>query len=148
MVEKDTALELGISLNRFEQYIKDISDSADDKILEKLRIVHNEFYQLRYVFLPVSKAVLDNPNDVDFAFRELHRAYSSYVLDVKKYLYIIENNPFGNKQPATYFEFEYDPEFSGFREKIALETSLKSGELASDVNKKIGVLRNKIENNL
>lgn len=148
MVKKDTALELGISLNRFEQYIKDISDSADDKILEKLKIAHDEFYQLRYVFLPVSKAILENPSDIDFAFKELNRAYSGYVLGVKKYLYLIENNPIGNKQPATYYEFEYDPDFREFREKIDLKTSLKNGELSSDVNEKIGILRSKIQNNL
>ena len=35
--KKDNALEMEISLNRFEQYIKDVSDSADDKMVEKLK---------------------------------------------------------------------------------------------------------------
>lgn len=143
--KKNSALKMEISLNRFEQYIKDISDSADDKILEKLKIAHDEFYQLRYVFLPNCKAVLDNPNDIDFAFRELNRVYSSYAFEVKQYRYLIENNPYVNKEPTTYFELEYDPYFV---KRMNLESSLKGGKLFSDVNEKIGILRNKIQSNL
>jgi hypothetical protein len=142
--KKELAREMGIVLNSFQQHIKDVSDAHDEKMFGKLRIAHEEFYELRDDFLSNGKALLDNSIDIENAFKSLNKAYSDYADGLKKYLYLIENNPFANKQP-TMDEINNHPYFV---EKIGLGTSLRASELLSNVNEEIERLRRLIKKNL
>lgn len=142
--KKEVAVEMGIILNSFQQHIKDVSYAQDEEMLNKLKIAHEEFYKLRDNFLSSGKAILDNSIDIENVFKSLNKVYACYAEGLKKYLYLIENNPFVNKQPSM-DEINNHPYFV---EKIGLGTSLRAGELLSNVNEEIENLRKLIKKNL
>lgn len=142
--KKELAYKMGITLNIFQQHIKDVANAYDENMFGKLKVAHEEFYELRDGFLSNGKAVLDNSIDVENAFKSLNGEYCLYADGLKKYLYLIEINPFANKQPSM-DEIKNHPYFV---EKIGLGVSLRTGELFRNLNKEIEDLRRLIKENL
>ena len=137
---REVVYNMGMLLDKFEKNLEQVRNSAvENRIDEKFKSAFEELYKLLDEFLPMTKALLKNSDDIEETITNLNKSFVIYGATLQEFVH-------QKKAPldSTYIKT------GGQEKKLENEISLRSdsGKCYSDIKKYVKRLRAQLKENL